>query len=130
MMSGELDTRRLCTFRSNERLMKTLARVLVWAATLIAAADCPAAAVTARRQCDALLASERPQKNSNPDSGSQLHQQRPAPCAMTDWRRVRPSRSRAGFSLDDWLPSVFECVCWLHRALGSGLAFWVASLAG
>lgn len=108
--------------------MKTLARGLVWAATLIAAADCPAAAVTEIGKCDAVLTAERPQESSKPHSGSQLHQQRPAPCAMADGRRVRQSRGRAGYSLDDWFPTVLDCVRWLHRTLGAGLACCIASL--
>src|SRR5262245_33491454 len=109
--------------------MKTLARALVWAATLIAATGCPAAAVTDIAMRDALRAAESPLESSKPDSGSQLRQQRPAQCAMADGRRVRQSRGRAGFSLDDWFPTVLDCVRWLTRALGSSLTCWVASLA-
>lgn len=99
--------------------MKTLGRALLWIATLIAAADCPAADVSALESCEAHLATERTPPDSNHESGLQLHQQRQSPCAMTDGRRVRQSRARWGYSLDDWLATALDCVHWLSNMLGS-----------
>src|SRR5256885_699171 len=99
--------------------MKTLVRALVWAATLVAATDCPAAAARVRTKCDTLRAPENPKQNSDQDSRSELHQQCPSPCAMTDGRRVRQSRSRCGFGLDDWIATVLDCVRWVGDLLGS-----------
>src|SRR5690242_16030266 len=99
--------------------MNTLARALIWIATLIAAADCNVAAVGAPTARQTFRASERPQQSPDHDSSCQLDQQNSAPCAMTDGRRVRQSRGRFGCSLDDWFLAALDCVRWLGHALRS-----------
>jgi hypothetical protein len=111
--------------------MSFAARLLLWAAALVAAADCQTAAAgsfaVGNQSAAAGAATNGPASSHEQRAGSR--QQEESMSAKTEARRARMSRGRRGDCLDDLLDSLLFFFCSLGNAIASCVASCLPALA-
>jgi Putative MetA-pathway of phenol degradation len=110
--------------------MNSIARLIVWVAALVAAADCQPvlfAVATDNQQAAARAAGPNPPPGQHPAACACPQDE--ALCGMNDVRRSRASRGRRGDALDDLVESLLSCICWLGKLVASALTSWLSAVA-